>query len=176
MVDGFTRQFGEDPRRLDELDPRWLDYQAQVFTSFVQQANASLQPGQKLSVMVPGNEADLRRWGLDVAGWVRQGLVADVYPVGQKFNAANTHYDVPEALDYAYFEQLPGRGSVRIIPTFYTWTLYHRDRAAYRRLIRSCLNRRSRRQNISSVSTTSWKPKRRDLVTSDITSQSQPNT
>src|SRR5262245_1029981 len=42
--------------------------------------------------------------------------------------------------------------------------------------MRSARNRRISRTNISSLSTTSWKPKRRDLVTSDITSQSQPKT
>src|SRR5712691_412463 len=42
--------------------------------------------------------------------------------------------------------------------------------------IRSARNRRMSRTNISSLSTTSWKPKRRDLVRSDITSQSQPKT
>jgi hypothetical protein len=42
--------------------------------------------------------------------------------------------------------------------------------------IRSERNSRMSRTNISSLSTTSWKPKRRDLVTSDITSQSQLKT
>jgi len=42
--------------------------------------------------------------------------------------------------------------------------------------MRSARNARISRTNISSLSTTSWKPKRRVLVRSDITSQSQPNT
>jgi hypothetical protein len=42
--------------------------------------------------------------------------------------------------------------------------------------IRSARNSRMSRTNISSLSITSWKPKRRDLVTSDITSQSQLKT
>jgi hypothetical protein len=96
---------------------------------------------QRLSVIVPGNEADLRRWGLDVAAWVHEGLVDDVYPVGQKFNAANTHYDAPEALDYDYFESLEGRDRVRIIPCLYTWTLYRSDIVAFRALVRSFLEK-----------------------------------
>jgi len=139
MVEGFQARFGEDPRRLDELDERWLEYQEEVFTGYVRRANALMSEGQRLSVMVPGNEADLRRWGLDVAGWVRDGLVQDVYPVGQKFNAANTHYDAPDALDYNYFHTLEGREHVRVIPCFYPWRLYHQDSEAFRRLVRSTL-------------------------------------
>ena len=139
MVEGFKAQFGPDPRDLDELDDRWLDYQAGVFTAFVRRAKSLMGETQRLSVIVPGNEADLRRWGLDVASWVREGLVDDVYPVGQKFNAANTHYDAPDALDYDYFESLEGRDGVRIIPCLYTWTLYHSDIAAFRGLVHSFL-------------------------------------
>jgi hypothetical protein len=141
MVEGFKARFGEDPRLLDERDERWLGHQAGVFTGFVRRAKELLGESRRLSVMVPGNEADLRRWGLDVASWVREGLVDDVYPVGQKFNAANTHYDAPEALDYDYFQSLEGRAGIRLIPCFYTWTMYHSDVEGFRALIRSLLDK-----------------------------------
>lgn len=140
MVAGFQARHGVDPRALDELDPRWLDYQAEVFTAFVRRARERLDPRQRLSVMVPGNEPECRRWGLDVAAWVGQGLVDDLYPVGQRFNAIHTHFDAPEALDFAYFQGLAGRGRIRLIPCFYTWTLYRQDPAAFRRLVRSLLD------------------------------------
>ncbi|MFC1526159.1 hypothetical protein ACFL6X_05035 [Candidatus Latescibacterota bacterium] len=140
MVAGFQQQHGVDPRALDALDPRWLDYQAAVFTEFVRRARERLSPRQRLSAMVPGNETDCRRWGLDVGAWVRQGLVDDLYPVGQRFNVANTHFDAPEALDFGYFQGLDGRGRIRLIPCFYTWTQYRHDPAAFRRLVRSLLD------------------------------------
>ena len=139
-VSGFQGRYGVDPRQLDELDPRWLGYQAEVFTAFVRQARERLAPGQRLAVMVPGIGEDCRRWGLDVAAWVRQGLIDDLYPVGQQFNAANTHYDDPEALDLGYFQALEGRAKIRLIPCFYTWTLYRTDPARFRRLMRSLLD------------------------------------
>ena len=139
MVTGFQEAHGVDPRTLDELDSRWLAYQAEIFTSFVRRAKARMGAGQRLSVMVPGNEEDCRKWGLDVAAWVDQCLVDDVYPVGQRFNATHTHFDAPAALDFAYFQAIPGRERIRLIPSFYTWTMYHTDPVAYRKLIRSLL-------------------------------------
>jgi len=140
MVAGFERKHRVDPRSLEEVDPRWLDYQAEVFTAFVRRVRERLDSGQRLSVMVPGNGTDCRRWGLDVAAWVRQGLVDDLYPVGQEFNATHTHFDAPEALDFSYFQGLEGRDGVRLIPCFYTWTLYRNDPVAFRRLVRNLLD------------------------------------
>lgn len=139
MVDGFQKEYGIDPRTLDELDPRWLDHQASTFTSFVIRAKALMGQNQRLSVMVPGNEADCRRWGLDVSGWVREGIIDDLYPVGQEFNSANVHVDAPDSLDLDYFQGLEGRERIRLIPCLYTWTMYHSDPVAFRRLIRSFL-------------------------------------
>lgn len=140
MVAGFKQRHGVHPRTLDELDPRWLDYQAEVFTAFVRRVRERLAPQQRLSVMVPGNEPECRRWGLDVAAWVREGLVDDLYPVGQQFNGTHTHFDAPEALDFNYFQQLEGRDRIRLIPCFYTWTLYRNDPVTFRRLVRSLLD------------------------------------
>lgn len=140
MVAGFEQRHGVDPRTLDDLDPRWLDYQSEVFTAFVRRVRERLPRQQRLSVIVPGNEQDCRRWGLDVAGWVIEGLVDDLYPVGQQFNATHTHFDAPESLDLNYFQQLAGRDRIRVIPCFYTWSLYHKDPVSFRRFVRSLLD------------------------------------
>jgi len=140
MVEQFERRHGVDPRQVDELDERWLALQAEVFTGFVRRARERLGPGLRLSAMVPGIGADCHRWGLDVPTWVKEGLVDDLYPVGQRFNRANTHYDDPEALEIGYFQGLDGRDRIRLIPCFYTWTLYRKDPVAFRRLVRSFLD------------------------------------
>lgn len=140
MVAGFEAVHGVDPRTLDELDTRWLEYQAEVFTGFVRRVRQRLAPQQKLSVMVPGNEAECRRWGLDVATWVREGLIDDLYAVGQRFNAIHTHFDAPEAVDLGYFQALQGRDRIRLIPCFYTWSLFRSDPVAFRQLVRSLLD------------------------------------
>jgi hypothetical protein len=139
MVAGFRERHGVDPRTLDELDPRWLDYQAEVLTSFVRRAKGRTGEGQRLSVLVPGNEADCRKWGIDVATWVREGIIDDLYPVAQRFNAANTHFDAPDSINMPYFQGLVGRERIRLIPCFYSWSLYHSGPTAFRQLVRDAL-------------------------------------
>lgn len=141
MVAGFQRRHGMDPRTLAETDPCWLAYQAEVLTPFIQRAKAALRRGQRLSVLVPGNEADCRHWGFDVAAWVENGYVDDVLPVGQRFNAMDVHEDDPARLDFDYFQGLAGRHAIRLIPTLYPWSLFGSDYPAWQRRIYSYLDR-----------------------------------
>lgn len=139
MVEGFRHRYGLDPRGLGELDPRWLDYQAEVLTPFIRRVREALGPGQRLSVVVPGDEHDCRRWGLDVAAWVTEALVDDVFPVGQRFTENDVHVDDPERLDFRYFDTLRGREDVRLFPMLYPWSFFQRDYPAWRALLRSYL-------------------------------------
>lgn len=140
MVEGFKKQYGLDPRTLDQLDSRWIDYQCAVVTSFVRQAKKAMKPGQRLSVIVPGNELDCRRWGLDVAAWVKEGLIDDLMPAGQRFDAYDVHRDDPTNLDFRYFARLEGRENIRLIPVLYTWRKYHSDFAAWKQFMQSFLD------------------------------------
>jgi len=139
MVEGFKAAYGLDPRELDERDPRWADYQARVFTPFMEKAKSVLKPGQRLSAIVLGNEADCRRWGLDVADWVARGVIDDLFPVGQKFTPQDVHIDGPECLDFDYFNALAGRTNVRLYPMLYPWALFQSDRAKWTAMLRSYL-------------------------------------
>ncbi len=140
VVEGFSRQYGLDPRQLSETDSRWLEYQAGILTAFVRQARSRLKPGQKLSAIVPANEMDCLRWGLDVATWVREGIVDDVFPTGQKFDEMDVHRDDPKNLDMAWFQGLPGRGKIRLMPLLYMWELFHGDYPGWRKCLDSFLS------------------------------------
>lgn len=122
MVEGFKKQYGIDPRTRDELDPRWMDYQGTVVTSFVKRVKKILRPNQRLSVMVPATELDCRRWGLDVATWVKEGIIDDLLPTGQRFDENDIHRDAPDNLDFKYFARLPGREKIRLLPLIYPWS------------------------------------------------------
>lgn len=139
VVNDFQKIHGVDPRSLTSTDERWLEYQAGIITAFIREVRAVLAPEQKLSIMVPGNEGDCRSWGFDVKTWAAEGIVDDLYPVGQTFNEANVHECNPRSLDFPFFQGLPRRHRMRLIPTFYTWTLRHQDPTAFRALIRSSL-------------------------------------
>lgn len=141
MVDGFKKRYGVDPRELDELDPRWMDYQGVVVTSFIEQVKRTLKPNQRLSVIVPATELDCRRWGLDVATWVKDGLIDDLLPTGQLFDETDVHRDDPDNLDFDYFARLEGRANIRLIPLLYPWAKFTSDFDGWERLMHSFLDR-----------------------------------
>jgi hypothetical protein len=141
MLEGFRASGGADPRTLKEDDPRWLDYQAKVITDLLRQVKARLRPKMRLSAVVPGRSEDLRRWGLDVRTWVAEGIMDDLYPMGQDFTDHDVHRDAPELLDYPWFDSLPGRQAIRLIPTLYPWRLFREDRARWKAIVRDLLDR-----------------------------------
>jgi len=140
VVDGFRSEHGVDPRALPESDVRWWEYQAQILTPFLSQVKGALPSGHRLSAIVPGNETDCRRWGLDVASWAGQGIVDDLFPVGQRFTEEDVHVDAPENLDFAYFRQLARREGSRLIPMLYPWNTFHSDYSAWRQRMFSFLD------------------------------------
>jgi len=141
MVEGFRTRHGADPRTLDENDPRWCDYQAEVITDLMRQVKGRLGKGMRLSAIVPGHPDDLRRWGLDVPRWLAEGIVDDLYPIGQRFTDHDVHIDAPEALDYEWFESLPGRANARLIPALYPWRTFGTDPPRWHGVLRSFLDR-----------------------------------
>ena len=140
MVEGFKKRYGMDPRELEELDPRWTAYQGEVMTAFVKRVKQALKPNQRLSVIVPATELDCRRWGLDVATWVKEGIIDDLLPTGQVFDEQDVHRDDPDRLDFRYFARLPGREKIRLIPLLYPWTKFSSDFDGWKRLIQSYLD------------------------------------
>lgn len=137
MIEGFQKEYGMDPRTLDELDEHWLSYQAGVLTGFIEKTKAILKPSQRLSVTVPANEFDCRKWGLDIAEWVKRGLIDDLYPVGQVFSPYDVHLDKPENLDFDYFNTLIGREKIRLIPMLYPWQKFVSDYDGWKKIILS---------------------------------------
>lgn len=136
-VRGFMEEHGEDPRKLHEHDPRWMKYQGDVVSGFMRRVRDALKPGQNLIAITPGNSFDCARWGLDVETWVREGLVNDLYPMGQSFTDNDVHDDSPCALDVEYFQRLEGREQIRLIPALYKWGMYGRDLLGWQNLVRS---------------------------------------
>ena len=142
MVEGFMRRHGVDPRLLDEMDDRWIDYCAEVITEFMKQVKALLKPGQRLSAVVHGTYILNRRWGLDIRRWIREGIVDDYYITGHIYNEHDGHWEGgPEDLGYDYFQSLPGREKVRLFPMFYCWARFAADPQKHREAFWSYFDR-----------------------------------
>ena len=83
LVEGFEAEYGEDPRRLDEDDPRWLSYRASILTRFMRDVREAMddvatQEGRQhigVSAIVMGSEEENLLNGIDLRAWVREGLV-----------------------------------------------------------------------------------------------------
>ena len=87
LVKSFQEKYGQNPRQLEEKDPRWLSHRAGVMTEFVRdlrrmldQVAAEQGRPKKLSVWVFGRRDENLYWGLDVERWIGEGLVDTVVP------------------------------------------------------------------------------------------------
>ena len=101
LVSGFKKEFGEDPRKIDEWDERWLKYRLWPMTEFVRDLRKELDSvGEKLGKRVAISAVTLPTplgnlyYGLDVETWVREGLVDRLVPWG------NVRGMPPVDLDY----------------------------------------------------------------------------
>ncbi len=89
LIDGYRAKYGQDPRRLDAKNPRWLKFRATFMTKFMAEVRAMLgevgaQKGLgtplELSAIVLSSEEENLYYGLDLEEWVRQGLVDTLMP------------------------------------------------------------------------------------------------
>ena len=89
LVEEFQKAHGIDPRTLDEDDPRWRAVQAGAMTGFLQELRAALDEAgcekMSLSAVVYPDEATNWEFGLDVAAWIKTGLVSLVVPYYRVF-------------------------------------------------------------------------------------------
>jgi hypothetical protein len=138
MVKEFQSRYGLDPRQLPETDPRWLDLVTEVTSAFVKQVKESLPDGQRLSAMIPGNQQDCGKYGVDVQGWLSDGLVDDLFPAGTKYNRHDVHLHDPESLDFKYFSELEGRERIRLVPLLYPWGTFESGFASWLKIFDRC--------------------------------------
>lgn len=89
LVEGFKRRFGQDPRALDPLDPRWLHFRAEVLTQFMREVRQMLDDtaaaqGRSVpfhvSAVVLSSDAENLENAIDLRQWVAQGLVDTIIP------------------------------------------------------------------------------------------------
>lgn len=88
LVEGFRKEFGDDPRDVDEYDPRWLSYRARTMTGFMKEVRGAMEEEARtqnrskiqISAVVMGSEEENIFNALDVRAWVEQGLIDTLVP------------------------------------------------------------------------------------------------
>ena len=89
LVDGFKAEYGEDPRRIDEADPRWLAYRARTLTQFMREVREAMDEageeqgrGKRLEVsaVVMGSVEENLFHAIDLEAWVDEGVIDTIIP------------------------------------------------------------------------------------------------
>ena len=98
LLDGFRAETGLDARELDERDERYLRYRAGVMTEFMRGLRREMDEigerrGRKIEISahVLNDEETNLYYGLDLAAWVKKGLVDNLI----SYPWQNLEIDVP---------------------------------------------------------------------------------
>lgn len=109
IVEGFQAEYGEDPRKLDTLDERWLQYRSTFLTRFMREVRAMLdevareQGRSRLAVTAvvcrPGENI---LHGMHLKTWVREGLVDTLVPYSSsvRLNSFVPAWDDPQDVEH----------------------------------------------------------------------------
>ena len=87
-VEGYQKEFGRDPRTLDERDPEWLRYRARALTELMRGLRGLLDEAARrgsrrrleISAWVFSDEDENLFYGLDLKAWLREGLIDTLIP------------------------------------------------------------------------------------------------
>src|SRR5262249_47037082 len=89
LVESFQREFGKDPRQLDERDARWLAHRGRTMTLFMQEVRAAMNDAARqsnrsaplrISAIVMSTQAENSFYGLDLEAWIREKTVDMIVP------------------------------------------------------------------------------------------------
>ena len=110
LVEGFQAEYGKDPRKLDDADPRWLAYRARTLTQFHREVRQALddeaeRQGRRrfeLSAVVLRNHEENMLYAMDLKAWIDEGLVDTIIPYTSAVFLDSTadSWDDPRDADY----------------------------------------------------------------------------
>ena len=128
LIDGFQKQFGKDPRQLDEWDEQWLRYRAWPMTEFVRELRRELDVvgaklGKRLAISATSfpTAAGNLFYGLDVEGWIAEGLLDRLTPYGisraMDFVDLPYHMNITKGTSCSFWPHLPVVPSMSVCQT-----------------------------------------------------------
>ena len=110
LVEGFTARYGQDPRQLDEHDPRWLSYRSSALTEFMRELRKEMdevsqrtQRSQRVAISaVVFRKEENRLHGMDLHTWIHEGLVDTIIPYSSsiRLNSYEPAWENREDIDY----------------------------------------------------------------------------
>ncbi len=138
LVRGFQARYGQDPRRLDELDRRWLTFRSQALTRFMRELRQAMDEVTQhtkrakrlaISAVVFRPEENLLH-GMDLKTWISEGLVDTIIPYSStiRLNSYQPAWENPEDVE-TYVSLVRGtrcRLALNLMPRGLTVEEYHR--------------------------------------------------
>ena len=114
VVEGFQREYGEDPRSLADDDPRWLSYRASVLTQFHREVREAMddearRQGRRpirITAVVMSTEKENLYNAMDLKAWVDEGLVDTIVPYTSVPNLDSMHHGWTDPSAAKYFVAL----------------------------------------------------------------------
>lgn len=99
----FRNNYGEDPRMIDESDPRIIKWWSDIVTTFMRELRQRLDLEQErrgdgqfleISVNVLGNEQDNLQFGVDLRRLIDERLIDEIFTYKWDFGSKNRVYDL----------------------------------------------------------------------------------
>jgi lysophospholipase L1-like esterase len=126
----FIEEFGEDPRKLAEDDPRVFQMRAEIVTEFIRKIRAVLDATAqkqgaadrrlKLAVSTFATPADNKKFGLDVEKWIEEELIDQI---GIAWFAFHTSGLKTKSGDTPYYARITNGTEVKIFPFYVGWKM-----------------------------------------------------
>ena len=126
----FIKEYGKDPRKLAEDDPRVLKLRATIVTEFMRKIRKLLDevatqrgtPNRRLKLAVStfSTLADNRKFGLDVERWIDEKLIDQI---GIAWFAYYTSGLKSRSGDTAYYARITEGTDVKIFPFYIGWKM-----------------------------------------------------
>lgn len=130
----FIKEYGKDPRKLAEDDPRVLKLRATIVTEFMRKIRKLLDevatqrgtPSRRLKLAVStfSTPADNRKFGLDVERWIDEKLIDQI---GIAWFAYYTSGLKSRSGDTAYYARITEGTDVKIFPFYIGWKMESAD-------------------------------------------------
>lgn len=122
----FLKKHDEDPRTIDETDPRITWWWSDIIETFMRELRDMLEREQarrkdkkrlEISVMVLGDEKANLHFGIDIRRLVKEGLVDEIYPWGWTFPHEFEWPNRKHGFDLDFFREVCGKKGAPFIPT-----------------------------------------------------------
>lgn len=124
----FKQMHNADAKSVPDDDPRIHATRAAVMTDFLKEVRALLddtakQQGRKerykISLGTFSNEADNTRWGLDLANWIKLGLVDELATTWFAYHTSFTK--TPGKIDMEYYRRITKGTNTKAYPMVIAW-------------------------------------------------------